>query len=83
MEYDHNKVRYSARNAERPPGKYRQKVALLKQMIREYVHVSLTVSFYISSCWDNEVKSILILKRIKHFQMKCVFLMIVSLNIKN
>lgn len=56
MEYDYNKVRYPARNAERPPGKYRQKVALLKQMIREYVHVSLTIftvyHFYFCSCLD-------------------------------
>lgn len=40
MDYDYNSVRYPPRNAERPGGKYRQKVALLKQMIREYVHVS-------------------------------------------
>lgn len=40
MDYDYTSVRYPSRNAERPAGKYRQKVALLKQMIREYVHVS-------------------------------------------
>lgn len=56
MEYDFNKVRYPARNAERPAGKYRQKVALLKQMIREYVHVSFTYFYF--STWDYTVKSL-------------------------
>lgn len=43
MSYDYNTMKYIPRPSERPPGKYKQKLSLLKQMIRDYVHVSIVI----------------------------------------
>ncbi|KAJ8939513.1 hypothetical protein NQ318_022231 [Aromia moschata] len=38
MAYDYNMKLINRNDSDRPAGKYKQKLALLKQMIREYVH---------------------------------------------